>query len=56
MRSLEEIRTEAEKVMNAKRTAERKIAKCRERLCQLRQEELEYYKAHDPKAGKEPVK
>ena len=45
MRTLEEIKAEAGKVMNAKRTAERKIVRCRERLCELRHEELEFYKA-----------
>lgn len=56
MRTLEEIRSEAEKLMIAKRTAERKIVRYRERLCELRNEEIEYYKAQESKAGKEPVK
>ncbi len=45
MRTLEEIKDEAVKVMTAKRTAERKIVRCRERLCELRNEEAEFLRS-----------
>lgn len=44
MRTLAEIKAEAVKVLTAKRNAERKIAKCRERLVELREEEIEAIK------------
>lgn len=44
MRTLAEIKAEAVKVLTAKRNAERKIVKCRERLVELREEEIEAVK------------
>jgi len=44
MRTLAEIKAEAVKVLTAKRNAERKIVKCRERLVELREEEIEAIK------------